>query len=62
MCKEPRDLLNAKNQPIGKVQCWYFHTTLWSSWYDSTTGVVGMASASTTPQKIFDYLNKYKIQ
>ena len=61
-CKKARDLLNAKNQPIGKVQCWYFHDTLWANWYDSTTGVVGAASASTTPQKIFDYLNQYRIQ
>ncbi|MFI5041851.1 MAG: hypothetical protein ACHQNA_08380, partial [Acidimicrobiales bacterium] len=62
VCKEPRDLLNAKNKAIGQVQCWYFHTTLWASWYNSKTGVVGAASVDTTPQKIFDYLNKYKIQ
>ena len=61
-CKEPRDLLDAKDQTIGKVQCWYYHSTLWASWYDSTTGVVGAASANTTPQNIFDYLNTYKIQ
>lgn len=61
-CNKPRALLNAKNHQIGQVQCWYFHTGLWASWYNQDTGIVGAASADTTPKKIFDYLNRNKLQ
>jgi hypothetical protein len=62
VCKTPRDLLNVQNQAVGQVHCWYFHTTLWASWYNRETGVVGAVSVATTPQKIYGYLNQHKLQ
>lgn len=60
-CKTPRDVLDSHNKKVGRLECWYQGDTLYAGWYATDTDVVGAVTVNTTPQKIFDYLDKYKL-
>ncbi len=55
VCKEATPLTR-RGEQIGEVACWYYHQALWAAWYDETTGIVGGASVSKTPQQLLDYV------
>lgn len=55
VCDEPQPVTNGGKQ-IGEVQCWYYHQTLWASWYDQRRGVVALITANVSPKQLYDYL------